>query len=196
MSTLHLLSLLAAIWPSDLRKPDLWQCGPQALYAHARMAGVTVAYQEILELTRASPYTGCTAADLVNAAKAIGFHETVAVKTTVRDLAQLNVPFILGDGVHHHFVAVVGESPTDHVWIGMSFFGRLSGEIRIPKQSGRHRGWNWEGWDGTAILLSKTRIEQLTRPPGRILPFTIGLGVGAAAGLAYYGGFRKRMPER
>jgi hypothetical protein len=148
-------------------------CGPSALYACARLAGMDVSRARVIELCRVDSNGACTAADLTRAARAIGFRNAAAVQTTVEGLSEARLPAIVHDNqkVPDHFVAVIGQRGADFL-----VFNPATGHYWIQKKKAA------EGWDGCAVLLSVAPIPILQAPRVPLLRDAPALGAGILLG--------------
>lgn len=169
---------LSTVYGPTVSLEEYNPCGPNALYFCARMAGFVVRREQVIELCRPDADGACSAADLVRAARAIGFSHAVAVQTTVDELARLRLPAIVHDNQRNppHFLAVVGQRPEEFLVVNLP-----GGHYWLNKQkAGRE-------WDGHAVLLSDAPIPGLAagdeNSPGKRAVWIIPVGVGLIAGI-------------
>jgi hypothetical protein len=154
-------------------------CGPSALYGCARVAGVEVTRDQVIRLCGVGADGECSVADLVRAARALGFNHAVAVQTTVDELSRLRLLAIVHDGKQKpaHFVAVIGQR--EHEFL---VFSPPPSPYWLSKRKAA------QGWDGYAVLLSREPIPGLgsssLSSPAHGLALGLGLGAGALLGLA------------
>lgn len=164
-----------------LASADYNPCGPNALYVCARMSRLDVDRQRLIELCQPDSNGGCTAADLVRAARAIGFPHAAAVQTTVAELSRLRVPVIVQDNQRNppHFLAVVGQRE-DHFLV----VNTPGGQRWLSKEQAA------QGWNGYAVLLADSPIPglEVAAFPGPSAQSSrsaaAGFAVGALAGIA------------
>jgi hypothetical protein len=93
-------------------------CGPNALYLLAQLEGHTVSLDELYGLVPVDQEAGCTLADLVQAAGAVGF-PAEARRVSDRELSELPPPYLLHLAAAEeqpelgHFVVVFEYRPSD-----------------------------------------------------------------------------------
>lgn len=178
----------AAAGPAVDEQATAWtalspDCGPLAVYASARVLGVTVPVDQVVKPDFVSRTGGSTPADLERAARSIGLVARTATGLGVSDLLVMPTPAILfvrrhGGERRDHYVVFLGMKGDRAVVLDP---GRATVEMTLEELSRRWRvGGDGVTEGGIATVVSRSTLGPVGATPGRLVALMALVAAGVS----------------